>query len=117
MVDFLRDFIKVLRLSDVRVSSSETIDAMHAASLVGIEDKEMLKVCLSQSLATSLREKEIFQECYENFFKEDYMNFVGRSRFTILECQRDIKYIMSCFAFSQATNTGLKKRFQQLELR
>ena len=44
MVDYLRDFIKVLRSSDVRISTSETIDAMHAASLVGIEDKEMLKV-------------------------------------------------------------------------
>ena len=37
MVDYLRDFIKVLRSSDVRISTSETIDAMHAASLIGIE--------------------------------------------------------------------------------
>ena len=38
MVDYLRDFIKVLRSSDVRISTSETIDAMRAASLVGIVD-------------------------------------------------------------------------------
>lgn len=75
MVDFLRDFIKVLRASDVRISTSETIDAMNVASVVGLEDKILLKESLSQSLAKSLREKEIFEDCYENFFKESYMNF------------------------------------------
>ena len=55
MVDFLRDFIKVLRLSDVRVSSSETIDAMKVSSLIGLEDKNLLKQSLSQSLAKSMR--------------------------------------------------------------
>ena len=77
MVDFLRDFIKVLRASDVRISTSETIDAMNVASVVGLEDKILLKESLSQSLAKSLREKEIFEECYENFFKESYMNFLS----------------------------------------
>ena len=43
MVDFLRDFIKVLRSSDVRVSSSETIDAMKISSIIGLEDKTLLK--------------------------------------------------------------------------
>ena len=47
MVDFLRDFIKVLRLSDVRISSSETIDAMRVSSLIGLEDKNLLKQSLS----------------------------------------------------------------------
>ena len=73
MVDFLRDFIKVLRSSDVRVSSSETIDAMHISSIIGLEDKNLLKESLSQSLAKSMREKEIFNDCFDNFFKEDYM--------------------------------------------
>ena len=61
MVDFLRDFIKVLRASDVRISTSETIDAMNVASVVGLEDKILLKESLSQSLAKSLRDKEIFE--------------------------------------------------------
>ena len=73
MADFLRDFIKVLRSSDVRVSSSETIDAMHISSIIGLEDKNLLKESLSQSLAKSMREKEIFNDCFDNFFKEDYM--------------------------------------------
>ena len=74
MVDFLRDFIKVLRLSDVRISSSETIDAMKISSIIGLEDKNLLKESLSQSLAKSIREKEIFADCFDNFFKEDFMN-------------------------------------------
>jgi len=74
MSEFLRDFIKVLRASDVRISTAEAIDAMRASTIIGLEDKAMLKVSLSQSLAKSLREKEIFDECYNNFFKEDYMN-------------------------------------------
>ena len=68
MVDFLKDFIKVLRSSDVRVSSSETLDAMKAMSIIGFEDKFLLKESLSQSLAKSMREKEIFADCFENFF-------------------------------------------------
>ena len=74
MVDFLRDFIKVLRSSDVRVSSSETLDAVKAMSIIGFEDKTLLKESLSQSLAKSMREKEIFADCFENFFKEDFMD-------------------------------------------
>jgi len=105
MVDYLRDFIKVLRSSDVRISTSETIDAMRAASLVGIEDKEMLKVCLSQSLAKSLREKEIFQECYENFFKEDYMNLNQEKNENISDNIQDEKNLQ------ELANTDLEKLF------
>jgi hypothetical protein len=78
MSEFLRDFIKVLRASDVRISTAEAIDAMRASTIIGLEDKAMLKVSLSQSLAKSLREKEIFDECYNNFFKEDYMNLSSK---------------------------------------
>ena len=79
MVDFLKDFIKVLRSSDVRVSSSETLDAMKAMSIIGFEDKSLLKESLSQSLAKSMREKEVFADCFENFFKEDFMNIDNAS--------------------------------------
>ena len=81
MSEFLRDFIKVLRASDVRISTAEAIDAMRASTIIGLEDKAMLKVSLSQSLAKSLREKEIFDECYNNFFKEDYMNLSSKKEY------------------------------------
>ena len=74
MVDFLRDFIHILRSSDLRVSTSESIDAMNVVSEIGIEDRSLLKNSLSFSLAKTLREKEIFNECFDNFFEENYMN-------------------------------------------
>ena len=74
MVDFLRDFIHILRSSDLRVSTSESIDAMNVVSEIGLDDKSLLKDSLSFSLAKTLREKEIFNECFDNFFEENYMN-------------------------------------------
>ena len=74
MVDFLRDFIHILRSSDLRVSTSESIDAMNVVSKIGLDNKSLLKDSLSFSLAKTLREKEIFNECFDNFFEENYMN-------------------------------------------
>ena len=74
MVDFLRDFIHILRSSDLRVSTSESIDAMNVVSEIGFDDKSLLRDSLSFSLAKSLREKEIFNECFDSFFEENYMN-------------------------------------------
>ena len=74
MVDFLRDFIHILRSSDLRVSTSESIDAMNVVSEIGLDDKSLLRDSLSFSLAKTLREKEIFNQCFDNFFEENYMN-------------------------------------------
>ena len=74
MVDFLRDFIHILRSSDLRVSTSESIDAMNVVSEIGFDNKSLLRDSLSFSLAKTLREKEIFNECFDNFFEENYMN-------------------------------------------
>ena len=80
MVDFLRDFIHILRSSDIRISTAESIDAMRVVSLVGLNDKSLLQDSLSQTLAKNLREKEIFDECFDNFFEESYMNFDDNSK-------------------------------------
>ena len=75
MVDFLRDFVHILRSSDLRISTSESIDAMKVISKVGIQDRNLLKDSLSFSLAKTMREKEIFSDCFDDFFEENYMNF------------------------------------------
>ncbi len=75
MVDFLRDFIHILRSSEIRISTAETIDAMRVVSLVGLNDKSLLQDSLSQTLAKNLREKEIFDDCFNTFFEEKYMDF------------------------------------------
>ena len=57
MVDFLRDFIHILRSSDIKISTAESIDAMRVVSLIGLDDKPLLQDSLSQTLAKNLREK------------------------------------------------------------
>ena len=79
MVDFLRDFIHILRASDLRISTAESIDAMHVVSFTGLNDKSLLKNSLSQTLAKNLREKEIFEDCFNKFFKEGYMDIENMS--------------------------------------
>ncbi len=64
----LIDFVRVLRNADVRVSTSESIDAMHAMALVGYEDRLLLKQALSATLAKTEEEKSSFEYCFEHFF-------------------------------------------------
>ncbi|MFK7732318.1 MAG: VWA domain-containing protein [Pseudomonadales bacterium] len=64
----LIDFVRVLRNADVRVSTSESIDAMQAMALVGYDDRLLLKQALSATLAKTEEEKSSFDYCFENFF-------------------------------------------------
>ncbi len=64
----LENFITVLRRSGVRVSVSETMDAVRAVSLSGYEDRRMIKDFLAASLAKSQPEKLIFETCFDHFF-------------------------------------------------
>ncbi|MEE9612870.1 MAG: VWA domain-containing protein [Desulfatiglandales bacterium] len=67
----LEDFVTALRSSGVRISVSESMDAMNAVDLIGYQDRKMLKDALSSVLAKTLSEKEIFEECFERFFTFD----------------------------------------------
>ena len=71
MEQVLLDLIVALRGSGVRISPSETIDAMKAAALVGYEDRMVLQDSLSAALAKSRYEKEIFETCFESYFSFD----------------------------------------------
>ena len=64
----LENFIAVLRRSGVRVSVSETMDAVRAVALSGYEDRQLVKDFLAVSLAKSQPEKLIFESCFDNFF-------------------------------------------------
>ncbi|MCU0554743.1 MAG: VWA domain-containing protein [Syntrophales bacterium] len=64
----LEQFVTVLRRSGVRVSVSETMDAVRAAALSGYEDRQLLKDVLGASLAKTRPEKRIFEECFDVFF-------------------------------------------------
>ena len=64
----LENFITVLRRAGVRVSVSETMDAVRAVELSGYEDRHLVKDFLAVSLAKSQPEKQIFENCFDNFF-------------------------------------------------
>lgn len=70
----LGEFVQALRNSDVRVSTSETIDAIRVINMVGLEDKAVLKNALRTALSKSDVEKENFDHCFDNFFSFSRIN-------------------------------------------
>ncbi|MCE9649142.1 MAG: VWA domain-containing protein [Parvibaculum sp.] len=77
MTEVLGDFIRALRAADVRVSTSESIDAGNVVDLVGLDDRTRLRDGLSQVLAKSEYEKEAFRDTFDRFFAFD--QFKSRS--------------------------------------
>lgn len=71
MEPVLLDLIAALRASGVRISPSETLDALKAAALVGYEDRMILQDSLSASLAKSRYEKGLFEACFDSYFSFD----------------------------------------------
>lgn len=71
MTEVLGDFIRALRSADVRVSTSESIDAGRVVGLVGLDDRKTLRDALAQVLAKSEDEKAAFEETFDAFFAFD----------------------------------------------
>ena len=71
MEQMLEDFITALRSTGVRISTSESIDAFNAIKIVGYNDKKLFKDSLLAILAKSLPEKELFEECFTQFFSHE----------------------------------------------
>lgn len=65
----LSDFIRALRASDVRVSTSEAIDAARAMQLVGYDDRARLRDTLGVVLAKSPDEKATHDHLFDLFFR------------------------------------------------
>ncbi|MAM94826.1 VWA domain-containing protein [Parvibaculum sp.] len=78
MSEVLGDFIRALRAADVRVSTSESIDAGKVVDLVGFNDRVTLRSALSQVLAKSEDEKQAFTETFDTFFS--FEQFKERSQ-------------------------------------
>jgi len=74
MEDVIGSFIAALRNSGVRISVSETLDAVRAAGLVGYRKRETLRNALSATLAKSVLEKEKFETCFDKYFSFDFSN-------------------------------------------
>lgn len=68
MSEVLGDFIRALRAADIRVSTSESIDAGKVVSLIGFDDRRTLRNALAQVLAKSEDEKQAFGETFDTYF-------------------------------------------------
>ena len=66
----LTDFVKTLRNVNIRVSPAETLDATEVIEKVGYDNRELLKNTLSLTLSKTPNEKEKFDTCFDNFFRE-----------------------------------------------
>lgn len=70
----LGDFLQALRASDVRVSTSEGLDAAAVLGALGYDDRALLKTALSQVLAKSIDDKALFDDCFDLFFQAEAMD-------------------------------------------
>lgn len=64
----LTSFIHALRNADVRVSTAETLDALHTVELVGYQNRELLKTSLGLVLPKTVTEKHVFDMTFDQFF-------------------------------------------------
>jgi uncharacterized protein with von Willebrand factor type A (vWA) domain len=63
-------FVRLLRLRGVRVSVTETLDAMRAAAQDGaLEDRETLRCVLRVALVKDRRDQEPFDELFDRYFR------------------------------------------------
>ena len=105
MHDFLTNnlvrFFHVLRAAGLRVSLSESIDAIMALDHIELLDRAAVKAALSACTAKSEAEKKIFSECFERFFidpktKNDYIacrtDAIERKIVEITEKASELKY-------------------------
>jgi hypothetical protein len=67
----LRQFLQAARGAGMRVSAAEGIDAARAVQIIGFSDRTALKDTLSLVLAKTPDEKNLFDECFDLYFKRD----------------------------------------------
>jgi len=89
MAEVLLNLITALRASGVRISVSETMDAMEAAKLVGYDERQILKDSLSATLAKSQYETEIFADCFDRFFSFDEISDPETDRLRVPEIESE----------------------------
>jgi len=70
MDDVLVDFMNVLRKNGVRISLSEAVDAMEAAKVIGLKDREPFRDALRTSLVKRHVDIATYDELFDLFFSE-----------------------------------------------
>ena len=70
MRENLHRFFRAARGAGVRISPSESIDAMRAVSEIGFADREILRDTFLLTLAKSTDDKRSLGECFDLFFQQ-----------------------------------------------
>jgi uncharacterized protein with von Willebrand factor type A (vWA) domain len=61
-------FIRLLRTQGLRLSVAESLDALHSVSLVGVHDRELLRLTLRTALVKAHQDFTTFDALFERFF-------------------------------------------------
>ena len=69
--DMILRLLRAARGAGVRISVAETIDAFESVNAVGFADRQVLKDALTLTIAKTVEEKQIFEQCFETYFKRE----------------------------------------------
>ena len=62
-------FIEALRQAGLPVSPAETLDALRASDLIGVDNRESLRAGLSLVLAKTVDHKITYERLFDQFFQ------------------------------------------------
>ncbi len=77
ILSLLVDFIHNLRRRGIRISVSETMDALDALSRVDINDREQVKTALGATLIKNQHDRKVFVKDFELFFSPPEIKMQG----------------------------------------
>lgn len=83
----LVNFINALRKHDVRISTSESLDAMRVLALIGYQDRQQIKMALGATLAKTIEEKAIYDQCFELFYGGERLHISDTAAVESIEVQ------------------------------
>lgn len=69
--------LRVARGAGVRISVAEAIDAFESANAVGYADRQALKDALTLTIAKTVEDKQLFEQCFETYFKRENTALTG----------------------------------------
>ncbi|MCC6718302.1 MAG: VWA domain-containing protein [Acetobacteraceae bacterium] len=76
--DMILRLLRVARGAGVRISVAESIDAFESANAVGFSDRQVLKDALTLTIAKTVEDKQLFEQCFETYFKRENTALGGK---------------------------------------
>ncbi len=73
MNEVILRLLRAARGNGVRISVAEAIDAFNTVAAIGYDDRQALKDSLSLTLAKTVEEKILFEDCFDLYFRREAM--------------------------------------------